>query len=93
MLVIFFGVFLVNISWGCVVCYLCMEFGVVVLLVIVMVVVLVWVNLLLFDVYFVLWYLDVGFDFGLLGMYMDLYYWVNDGLMVVFFFLIGLEVC
>jgi Na+/H+ antiporter NhaA len=63
-----------------------------VLLVIVTVVALAWANSPLSDAYFALWHLDVGFDFGPLGLHMDLHHWVNDGLMVVFFFLIGLEV-
>jgi Na+/H+ antiporter NhaA/predicted DsbA family dithiol-disulfide isomerase len=63
-----------------------------VLLVIVTVVALAWANSPLSDAYFELWHLDVGFDFGPLGLHMDLHHWVNDGLMVVFFFLIGLEV-
>src|SRR3546814_15714020 len=62
------------------------------LLVIVTVVALAWANSPLSDAYFELWHLDVGFDFGTLGLHMDLHHWVNDGLMVVFFFLIGLEV-
>jgi Na+/H+ antiporter NhaA len=53
---------------------------------------LAWANSPLSDAYFELWHLDVGFDFGPLGLHMDLHHWVNDGLMVVFFFLIGLEV-
>lgn len=45
------------------------------------------------NAYFELWHLDVGFNFGPLRLHMDLpHHWVNDGLMVVFFFLIGLEV-
>lgn len=62
------------------------------LLVIVTVVALAWANSPLSDAYFGLWHLDVGFNFGPLGLHMDLHHWVNDGLMVVFFFLIGLEV-
>nr|WP_258191592.1 Na+/H+ antiporter NhaA [Pseudomonas aeruginosa] len=62
------------------------------LLVIVTVVALVWANSPLSNAYFELWHLDVGFNFGPLRLHMDLHHWVNDGLMVVFFFLIGLEV-
>ncbi|WP_343124772.1 Na+/H+ antiporter NhaA [Stenotrophomonas sp. UBA7606] len=72
--------------------YLHTESGAAVLLVIVTVVALAWANSPLSDAYFELWHLDVGFDFGPLGLHMDLHHWVNDGLMVVFFFLIGLEV-
>ena len=72
--------------------YLRTEPGAAVLLVIVTVVALVWANSPLSDAYFALWHLDVGFNFGPFGLHMDLHHWVNDGLMVVFFFLIGLEV-
>jgi len=72
--------------------YLRTESGAAVLLVIVTVVALAWANSPLSDAYFELWHLDVGFNFGPLGLHMDLHHWVNDGLMVVFFFLIGLEV-
>lgn len=72
--------------------YLRTESGAAVLLVIVTVVALAWANSPLSDAYFGLWHLDVGFNFGPLGLHMDLHHWVNDGLMVVFFFLIGLEV-
>ena len=71
--------------------YLHTESGAAVLLVIVTVVALAWANSPLSDAYFELWHLDVGFDFGPLGLHMDLHHWVNDGLMVVIFFLIGLE--
>ncbi|MBN0147784.1 Na+/H+ antiporter NhaA, partial [Pseudomonas aeruginosa] len=79
-------------SRGRVARYLRTESGAAVLLVIVTVVALAWANSPLSDAYFELWHLDVGFDFGPLGLHMDLHHWVNDGLMVVFFFLIGLEV-
>ena len=87
-----FGASSANISRGRVARYLRTESGAAVLLVIVTVVALAWANSPLSDAYFALWHLDVGFDFGPLGMHMDLHHWVNDGLMVVFFFLIGLEV-
>ena len=87
-----FGASSANISRGRVARYLRTESGAAVLLVIVTVVALASANSPLSDAYFALWHLDVGFDFGPLGMHMDLHHWVNDGLMVVFFFLIGLEV-
>jgi len=87
-----FGASSANVSLGRVARYLRTESGAAVLLVIVTVVALAWANSPLSDAYFELWHLDVGFDFGPLGLHMDLHHWVNDGLMVVFFFLIGLEV-
>lgn len=71
---------------------ICMELGLVVFLVVVVVVVLFWVNLLFFEVYFGLWDVEIGFDVGGFGLYMNLYYWINDGFMVVFFFVVGFEV-
>lgn len=68
------------------------ESGSAVLLVAVMVVALVWANSPLSGAYFDLWHQDVGFDLGVLGLHMDLRHWVNDGLMVIFFLVIGLEV-
>ena len=53
---------------------------------------LVWANSPLSESYFELWHQEVGFDVGPAGMHMNLHHWINDGLMVIFFFLIGLEV-
>lgn len=53
---------------------------------------LVWANSPLSESYFQLWHQDVGFDVGPVGMHMDLHHWINDGLMVIFFFVVGLEV-
>ena len=39
-----------------------------------------------------LWHTLLSIELGGLGISMDLHHWVNDGLMVVFFFVIGLEV-
>ncbi|MGR6743572.1 Na+/H+ antiporter NhaA, partial [Aeromonas veronii] len=87
-----FGESSASIRWSRVAHYLRTEPGAAVLLVIVTVVALVRANSPLSDAYFALWHLDVGFNFGPFGLHMDLHHWVNDGLMVVFFFLIGLEV-
>jgi len=38
------------------------------------------------------WKIPVGFDFGEFSVRHSLKHWINDGLMVVFFFVIGLEV-
>jgi Na+:H+ antiporter, NhaA family len=68
------------------------ESGSAVLLVLVAVVALVWANSTLSNTYFELWHVELGFNVGPFGLHMDLHHWINDGLMVVFFFVVGLEV-
>ena len=53
---------------------------------------LVWANSPLSESYFELWHQEVGFDVGPASMHMNLHHWINDGLMVIFFFVVGLEV-
>ncbi|MBN8527221.1 MAG: Na+/H+ antiporter NhaA [Planctomycetes bacterium] len=38
------------------------------------------------------WHTDIGITFGRVGMTHSLAHWINDGLMVVFFLLVGLEI-
>ncbi|GAA2181203.1 Na+/H+ antiporter NhaA [Leucobacter tardus] len=68
------------------------ESGSALLLVCVTAVALVWANSPASAAYVDLWHAGVGFDLGPFGLHMDLHHWVNDGLMVIFFFVIGLEV-
>ena len=68
------------------------ETGAAMLLVVVVVVALVWANSPLSESYTRLWEIVVRIDAGRLHFDMDLRHWVNDGLMVLFFFVIGLEV-
>ncbi len=44
------------------------------------------------DAYFGLWELHFGFRFGDFAMDKSLHHWINDGLMAVFFFVVGLEI-
>lgn len=68
------------------------ESGSALLLVGVAVFALVWANSPWSESYVDLWHTSAQFQIGGLGLDMDLHHWVNDGLMVIFFFLIGLEV-
>ncbi|MET9327898.1 Na+/H+ antiporter NhaA [Tsukamurella sp. NPDC003166] len=68
------------------------ESGAAMLLVAVTVVALVWANSPASTAYFDLWHQEAGFEIGPFGMRMSLQHWINDGLMVIFFFVIGLEV-
>ena len=67
------------------------ETGSAALLVAVAIAALVWANLPS-DSYAELWHTEVGLSFGAHGVDMSLQHWINDGLMVLFFFVIGLEV-
>ncbi|PZG11275.1 Na+/H+ antiporter NhaA [Nonomuraea aridisoli] len=53
---------------------------------------LVWANSPWGHTYEAFWHTPMGISFGDAAFTLDLRHWVNDGLMTVFFFLIGLEV-
>ena len=53
---------------------------------------LVWANSPFADSYESLWTTELGVSFGSLELSHDLRHWVNDGLMVLFFFVVGLEI-
>ena len=53
---------------------------------------LIWANSPLSEGYFDLWHTKVGFQVGSFGIEEDLQHWVNDALMVIFFFVVGLEI-
>src|SRR5262249_3878286 len=44
------------------------------------------------DAYHHFWLTPVGIDFGGLALRKTLEHWINDGLMTLFFFVVGLEV-
>jgi NhaA family Na+:H+ antiporter len=52
---------------------------------------LIWINLPFGETYTNLWNTYVGFSFGSLDFHQSLIHWINDGLMAIFFFVIGLE--
>lgn len=53
---------------------------------------MVWANSPLHDSYHDLWHAPVAVQFGDFVLSYSLEHWINDGLMVIFFFVIGLEI-
>lgn len=53
---------------------------------------LIWANSPWAESYFHLWETPVGFVFGPYAIEKTLHHWINDGLMAVFFLLVGLEI-
>jgi Na+/H+ antiporter NhaA len=72
--------------------YLVTEAGSAGLLLAATVVALVWANSPWSDAYTSLWHTELGIRVGDWNHTEDLRHWVNDGLMVLFFFVVGLEV-
>jgi NhaA family Na+:H+ antiporter len=63
-----------------------------VVLVVAALVALVWANSPWKDSYFDLWHTRLSIDLGQRSLDLDLQEWVNDGLMAIFFFVVGLEI-
>ena len=63
-----------------------------ILLLIAAVIALVWANSTWAETYYHFWETDVGFTVGGYELIHPLIEWVNDGLMVIFFFVVGLEI-
>lgn len=64
-----------------------------ILLIICTVVALVWANSPWSDFYHHLWHTYINIDFGnVLNLNYSLHHWINDGLMAIFFFTVGLEI-
>jgi NhaA family Na+:H+ antiporter len=54
---------------------------------------MIWANSSVYGSYHHLWHeFKVGFSWGELRMIESLHYWINDGLMAIFFFVVGLEI-
>jgi NhaA family Na+:H+ antiporter len=63
------------------------------LLIIVTVIALVWANTGFYEHYHYLWHeLKLGFSAGDFELKLSLQHWINDGLMAIFFFMVGLEI-
>ncbi|MEJ7793961.1 MAG: Na+/H+ antiporter NhaA [Nocardioides sp.] len=56
------------------------------------VIALVWANSPYADGYDAFWHSSISFDLGVLQLEETLQHWVNDALMVIFFFVVGLEI-
>ncbi|MCU7495627.1 MAG: Na+/H+ antiporter NhaA [Ignavibacteria bacterium] len=53
---------------------------------------LIWTNSPFSESYFSLWHTKLSLGFGDFLMDESLHFWINDGLMAIFFFLVGLEI-
>jgi NhaA family Na+:H+ antiporter len=56
------------------------------------VIAIIWANSPLMDSYHELWHHNLRIGFDNLSLNYDLHTWINDGLMVIFFFVVGLEI-
>ncbi len=63
-----------------------------IVLIVVTVIALIWANSPWAERYFQLWETEAGIVFGQFHLEMHLSHWINDGLMAIFFFLVGLEI-
>ncbi|MFE9922381.1 Na+/H+ antiporter NhaA [Streptomyces sp. NPDC005774] len=72
--------------------FMATEAGSAGLLLVAVAVALVWANSPWSEAYTSLWHTDMSLSLGNAELSMDLGHWVNDGLMALFFFVIGLEV-
>jgi NhaA family Na+:H+ antiporter len=63
-----------------------------ILLIIATVIALAWANSPFAESYHHLWHTYLSIDLGGIGLKYSLHHWINDGLMVIFFFVVGLEI-
>ncbi|NTV84280.1 MAG: Na+/H+ antiporter NhaA [Bacteroidales bacterium] len=63
------------------------------LLILVTIIAVIWANSSMADAYHRIWHeIKLGLSFGDFAMKYSLQHWINDGLMAVFFFMVGLEI-
>src|SRR5688572_16751678 len=72
--------------------FLAIEAASGILLILAATVALVWANSPWRTSYADLWHIPIGSRFGSLAFERDLHFWINDGLMTLFFFVVGLEI-
>lgn len=53
---------------------------------------LIWANSPYADSYHALWHAPVSFGFGSMAVSQSLHFWINDGLMTLFFLVVGMEI-
>lgn len=63
-----------------------------IILMIFTIIALIWANSPYSESHFALWHHYITVDFGFLKLKYSLHHWINDGLMVIFFFVVGLEI-
>lgn len=63
-----------------------------ILLIICTIIALAWANSPFAEFYHQLWKIYFSIDIGGIGLKYSLHHWINDGLMVIFFFVVGLEI-
>ncbi len=63
-----------------------------ILLILFTIVALVWANSPFAESYHNLWHTNVSVNIGQIELEHSLHHWINDGLMVIFFFVVGLEI-
>ncbi|RYZ76453.1 MAG: Na+/H+ antiporter NhaA, partial [Proteobacteria bacterium] len=72
--------------------FLAVEASSGIFLLIVAAIALIWVNSPWAESYEALWHTPLGFTLGQWRFERDLHFWINDGLMTIFFFVVGLEI-
>ncbi len=72
--------------------FLAVEASSGILLLLAAAVALVWANSSWRESYAALWHLPLGVKLGPFAFERDLHFWINDGVMTIFFFVVGLEI-